>query len=319
MCVSCKNNEEPQNAVDRQKACDATRDRNPFAFKDVKHDKDIIKGCHCLKSHCLKRYCECYQNGIICTDYCRCSDCQNKDGSLDLELQRSTNTGFPVENDIAVIASASAHANNRKRTYLLIDDKDNETDRKIQVNTLTNVQALDYFNALLGHDGIKELLTYDIQEKMKEKLDKNSLHIKVLEEERKKKKVSQKLLNTFSDFFEINKDVQRAPIKAKEDEVTDGAKKTEKKTTSAPVAKVTKEVKSGKESKSAKNTLEDDHVIMEDEANSLNWKKRMMNQTTENDNTSDSELDTATKSPKKSKRSESSSQKAAGYMFEKLQ
>jgi hypothetical protein len=35
------------------------------------------KGCHCKKSACLKKYCECFQAGVQCTDTCRCEGCKN--------------------------------------------------------------------------------------------------------------------------------------------------------------------------------------------------------------------------------------------------
>jgi hypothetical protein len=96
-CLDCKNTQ----AFDdiRLKAIKDTVAKNPNAFKTKFSSKQKAAsnascnpspsqshnmGCKCKKSLCLKKYCECFEAGVICSDRCKCIECQNFVGSQQL-------------------------------------------------------------------------------------------------------------------------------------------------------------------------------------------------------------------------------------------
>ena len=76
-CDDCWNTSRPEHAKARAEAILVALDKNPKAFSGKK--AVVFRGCHCKKSGCLKKYCDCYGMGVKCTANCRCTQCENRE------------------------------------------------------------------------------------------------------------------------------------------------------------------------------------------------------------------------------------------------
>ena len=77
-CKSCLNLEKynGRNGA-RTKAIKECLAKNPNAFK--KRQKGSDEGCGCKKNRCLKKYCVCFNAGVLCDESCRCQNCGNRE------------------------------------------------------------------------------------------------------------------------------------------------------------------------------------------------------------------------------------------------
>ena len=69
-CVDCSNNQASLEQIKKAKQLLYIKNK-----KSLSKQSEIV--CKCSKSHCQKKYCECYTKGRACNAKCKCVECKN--------------------------------------------------------------------------------------------------------------------------------------------------------------------------------------------------------------------------------------------------
>lgn len=77
--------------------------RNPKAFtskiQNTRGTRRHAQGCCCSRSKCLKKYCECFREGMQCTSNCRCTGCANgRESFIELPQVAEDDNDFVFDN-----------------------------------------------------------------------------------------------------------------------------------------------------------------------------------------------------------------------------
>lgn len=103
-CNDCANRVIEENK-DRDIAIHSLLVKNPNAFTkgeeiplkiNINAEK-LKRGCNCKKSHCQKKYCECYEAGNKCDAFCKCGDCLNTEDKVKKKGEGDEKSGNTIK------------------------------------------------------------------------------------------------------------------------------------------------------------------------------------------------------------------------------
>lgn len=108
------------------------------------------RGCGCKRTGCIKKYCECYQAKVYCSENCRCVDCKNSEGCVESMalLERHSNNTKICKNfagcEESLIVSGGNGITSIKKIFEGSVETDNVTDGNLSnTDICKNFQGLE--------------------------------------------------------------------------------------------------------------------------------------------------------------------------------
>mmetsp|Transcript_32849 Transcript_32849/g.75627 ORF Transcript_32849/g.75627 Transcript_32849/m.75627 type:complete len:162 (+) Transcript_32849:1189-1674(+) len=113
-CVACGNDSIYNRGREHAVMVALSRSTSAFAQsrptkrerREAKMESTNLRVCHCRKSRCVKKYCDCFFVGVRCNSRCQCLDCSNTGATNDYadnvpKAPGRTEKAKPITNDIA--------------------------------------------------------------------------------------------------------------------------------------------------------------------------------------------------------------------------
>lgn len=141
-CKNCFNTETNEN--ERNKAILLLSIKNKGNARN--HDRSLMQGCKCSKSHCQKKYCECYNKAIVCTLKCKCTECKNNEQNesisiISKQLNAKNYTNHKREREYQLSKQNNSKINSKKK-FLIDRNISNMFNQMIINNDKTNPSQL---------------------------------------------------------------------------------------------------------------------------------------------------------------------------------